>query len=251
MDVNKMMKNKKKHRIRLLAGISILLLGCLIGCAIYLNDYYHTDMACVEVFTSGKSIHWQTCENGNLIFEPENATSGLIFYPGGKVEYTAYIPLMNELASDGILCVLVEMPFNLAVLDMNAADGILEKYPQIEDWYMGGHSLGGSMAASYLSEHANDYEGLILLGSYSTADLSETKLEVLSIYGSEDGVLKLENYSENAAHLPEDFREVILDGGCHAYFGMYGEQDGDGVAFMTNEEQIRKTGEVILEFIKP
>ncbi|MBQ3601265.1 MAG: alpha/beta hydrolase, partial [Lachnospiraceae bacterium] len=112
-----------------------------------------------------------------------------MFYPGGKVEYTAYLPLMNSLAEEGILCVLLKMPFNLAVLDMNAADGIQEQFPEIENWYIGGHSLGGAMAASYLETHANDYQGLILLGSYSTADLSTTELEVLSIYGSEDTVL--------------------------------------------------------------
>ena len=59
---------------------------------------------------------------------------------------------MKACADKGVLCVLIEMPFNLAVLDMNAAEGIRVKYPEIENWYIGGHSLGGSMAASYLSK---------------------------------------------------------------------------------------------------
>jgi dienelactone hydrolase len=165
------------------------------------------------------------------------------------VEYTAYIPLMKALASEGILGVLVEMPFHLAVLDIDAAEGIREQYPQVEQWYIGGHSLGGSMAAAYLAEEADDFEGLILLGSYSTTDLSETDLSVVSIYGSEDLVMNREKYEENKANLPDEFSEVILDGGCHAYFGMYGAQEGDGTPEISNEEQIALTVDAISEMV--
>ena len=157
---------------------------------------------------------------------------------------------MAELAREGVLCVLVEMPFNLAVFDINAADGIQEQYPEIEDWYIGGHSLGGSMAASYLADHTDEYEGLILLGSYSTADLSNTDLNVLSIYGSEDRVLDCEKYDENRSNLPDDFTEVVIEGGCHAYFGMYGAQDGDGTPTISNHEQIRLTAEYIINAVQ-
>ena len=88
-----------------------------------------------------------TEQNGNRVFAPESPTAGLIFYPGGKVENTAYAPLLHDLAEDGILCVLVKMPCNLAVLDRNAADGIPERFSEVTDWYIGGHSLGGAMAA--------------------------------------------------------------------------------------------------------
>jgi len=173
----------------------------------------------------------------------------LIFYPGGKVEYTAYVPLMQACAEKGILCVLVEMPFNLAVFDINAADGIQKEYPEIEDWYIGGHSLGGSMAASYLADHTEDYEGLVLLGSYSTADLSQTDLDVLSVFGSEDKVMNRKKYEENKSNLPSDFTEYVIDGGCHAYFGMYGAQDGDGTPSITNATQIRLTVENIVKMM--
>ena len=153
---------------------------------------------------------------------------------------------MQACADQGVLCILVEMPFNLAVLDINAADGIQAQYPQIQDWYIGGHSLGGSMAAAYLEKNADDFEGLILLGSYSTADLSQSGLEVLSIFGSEDKVMNREKYEENKVNRPEGFAEVILVGGCHAYFGMYGPQNGDGTPTISNEDQITMTVEHIL-----
>ena len=165
------------------------------------------------------------------------------------MEHRAYIPLMQTLSKQGVLCVLVEMPINLAVFDINAADGIQKDYPQIEEWYIGGHSLGGSMAASYLEKHTDEYEGLVLLGSYSTVNLCESGISVLSIYGSEDKVMNREKYAENKSNLPDDFTEIIIDGGCHAYFGMYGAQDGDGTPTITDDEQITFTADKIAEMI--
>ena len=228
----------------------VLALAMIVGaCAIYLGDYYRADNEAIGAFLS-QGTTWKEEPDGTIVFEPEGATKGFIFYPGGKVEYTAYIPLMQACAEKGILCVLVEMPFNLAVLDVNAADGIQKKYPEIEDWYIGGHSLGGSMAASYLADNTNDYEGLILLGSYSTADLSDTDLAVISVFGSEDKVMKREKYDEYKSNLPGNFTETVIDGGCHAYFGMYGAQDGDGTPTITNEEQIRITVENIVKVME-
>lgn len=237
------MKNKLIRLV--LAGVIILFLAC----GIYLNDYYHADMNAVEAFTVENPVEMRSDKEGNMVFEPEDATAGFIFYPGGKVEYTAYIPLMKTLASEGILGVLVEMPFHLAVFDIKAAEGIREQYPQIEHWYIGGHSLGGSMAAAYLAEEAGNFEGLILLGSYSATDLSGTDLSVVSIYGSEDLVMNREKYETSKAKLPDEFSETILDGGCHAYFGMYGAQEGDGTPEISNEEQIALTVDAISEMV--
>ena len=238
--------DKRKRKIFIITTSVLLALALIIvACAIYLGDYYRADNEAIAAFLP-QGTTWKEESDGTLIFEPEGATKGFIFYPGGKVEHTAYVPLMQACASKGILCVLVEMPFNLAVFDINAADGIQKEYPQIEDWYIGGHSLGGSMAASYLADHAEDYEGLILLGSYSTADLSDTDLAVLSVFGSEDTVMNRKKYEENKPNLPSNFSEYVIEGGCHAYFGMYGEQNGDGMPTITNEEQIRLTVENII-----
>lgn len=244
-------KNKKK-RIIVWSSIAAVLLLLVIGCGIYLGDYYRGDMVRIERFVTEHPVETQVLSDDVTVYRPEGEelpVNGLIFYPGGKVEAIAYEPLLRALASEGMLCVLVEMPFNLAVFDMNAAEGIQEEFPEVTNWYLGGHSLGGSMAASYLADNASDYAGLILLGSYSTTDLSETELSVLSIYGSEDGILNLEKYAECRANLPGDFTEVVLEGGCHAYFGMYGAQEGDGTPMITQEDQIRKTADAVTQFV--
>ena len=240
------MNNKKKVVV---GSIGIFVLTVFLACVYYLNDYYKADIEAITAFEVENEVIREESEDGMIVYMPEKAEDGFIFYPGGKVEHMAYEPLMKALASEGILCVLVEMPFHLAVLDMNAADGIKEKYPDVTNWYIGGHSLGGSMAAAYLGEHYADYEGLILLGSYSTEDLSQTSLKVLSVYGSEDKVLNVENYVESKSNLPDDYTEVVLDGGCHAYFGMYGAQEGDGVPVISNKKQIALTVDAIMEFM--
>lgn len=237
---------KKKRRLSLFGVSGAVVFLSVLGLGMwYVNDYYKADIEAIEAFSCGENILGEVLEDRSIVFAPEDASAGFIFYPGGKVEYSSYVPLMQECAEQGILCVLVEMPFNLAVFDINAAEGIQEQYPQIKDWYIGGHSLGGSMAASYLEKNTDDFEGLILLGSYSTADLSETELQVISIYGSEDEVMDRGKYNKYKGNLPEGYEEMVIEGGCHAYFGMYGKQEGDGIPTISNEEQIYLTAEQI------
>ena len=245
------MNEQNQKRKRRISFALIILLIAAIGIGVYLMDYYPpSETAVIQLDRQTDSV--QIARGKNMIsFIPDEAQIGIIFYPGGKVAYESYAPLMELCAESGVLCVLLHMPANLAVLDLKAAEGIRELYPQIQTWYLAGHSLGGTVAAIYLSDHAEEYEGLILLASYSTADLADTQLRVLSVYGSEDGVLNREAYEENRAMLPEGFEEVIIDGGCHAYFGSYGEQDGDGTPAITPQEQQRQTVQEIISFLFP
>ena len=239
-------KQKKRLRLVVVLVIASILIG---GSFVYLNDYYHGDMVAIENYNPENQVEKQTLADNMTAYVPKEIKAGFVFYPGGKVESISYEPLMEALASEGIVCVLVDMPFRLAVLDVNAAEGIQEYFPDVDLWYIGGHSLGGSMAASYLSKHQEDYAGLILLGSYSTADFTEGRVDVLSVYGSEDGVMNREKYNGYLNNLPTDYTEIVIEGGCHAYFGMYGAQDGDGIPQITNEEQILRTVQSILNFV--
>ncbi len=104
------------------------------------------------------------------------------------------------------------------------------------------------MAASFVAKHADDFRGLVLLAAYSTADLTQTNLEVISLYGSEDGVLNREKYESYRENLPENTAETVIEGGNHAGFGSYGAQDGDGSARISAQEQTRVTAELLTEF---
>lgn len=241
----RMKRNRKIVACLLLAVV--LLIG--IGAGLYLSNGYRADGAALAAMTQSSETVRKYQDGNVLFFVPPEPMAGVIFYPGGKVQCEAYAPLMQACAEKGVLCALVRMPCNLAVLNPNAADGIQEKYPEVPSWYMAGHSLGGAMAASYVSKHTEEYDGLILLAAYSTADLGGTALRAVSVYGSEDGVMNRDKYAKCRANLPEGFEEHVIDGGCHAYFGNYGPQDGDGVPSISNQEQIARTAEIIVEAV--
>lgn len=242
------MKKNKKLKILLIFLLCFVIAGSA-GFGIYVSDYYRANDNALAATFSERDVTVIE-ENGDcMVFTPENPECGIIFYPGGKVEYTAYAPLMKELAREGFFCVLVKMPFNLAVFDINAADDVLEEYTNIDEWYIGGHSLGGSMAASYAAKNTDKLEGLILLAAYSTEDLTDSGLEVLQITAREDEILwdDMEEVKKYQPNLPDGFSQLCIEGGCHAYFGSYGEQKGDGKPTITPEEQVRQTVEFIAE----
>lgn len=240
-------KNRKK-KVILIAACAVLAALFLI-CVIYASDYYHADGTALDALVSDGAVEVNQNIKDMIVFSPKNPAVGLIFYPGGKVEYTAYAPLLHELAAQGMLCVLVRMPWNLAVLDIDAAEGIQEMFPEIGNWYIGGHSLGGSMAAGYVAGHAEEYAGLILLAAYSTEDISQSGLDVLSVYGSRDGVLDMEKYTSNLINLPKNMEEYEIEEGCHAQFGSYGTQRGDGIPGISGEEQREITVRYITEWV--
>lgn len=244
-----MLKNKKIRVVLVLLEVVVLLCAVF---GIYVSHYYHANNTAVEATFSDSTVTVIQKNDDCMVFTPKEPERGLVFYPGGKVEYTAYAPLMKALAAEGFFCVLVKMPFNLAVFDVNAADDVIEEYTHIDEWYIGGHSLGGSMAASYAANNNNKLEGLILLGSYSTEDLNDKGLTVFEIHASEDEIWMpddVEKYKEYKGNLPSDTFNISIEGGCHAYFGSYGKQEGDGTPTISPEEQIRQTVEFITENI--
>ena len=130
------------------------------------------------------------------------------------------------------------MPLYLAVLDANAAAEVIAAYPAIEHWAIGGHSLGGSMAATF-TDQSSDIDGLVLWASYPSEsnDLSDREITVSSIYGTLDGLATPEKVSAAEPLLPSDTVWVPIEGGNHAQFGWYGPQEGDNPATISREEQ--------------
>lgn len=239
---------------RLAIALAALLLALLIaagGFLVYASSFYrdadtsHTNLVPTAQLPVDQGTHY-------LAFGDPAAKIGLIFYPGAKVEYSAYAPLMRALAERGYLAVVVEMPFNFAFFNIGAADGVRAAYPQVEKWWVGGHSLGGSMAAQYVADHANDdaLSGLMLLGSYTASDLSATSLGAITLYGSNDQVLNRQKLEDSLTLMPVNTQIVEIPGGNHAQFGDYGPQDGDGSASVTADEQQTFTAEAIDTFIR-
>ena len=218
-------------------------------CVWYVNDYYHViDRG--SALTGTDTVKITQTEFGYL-FDGEGENSALIFYPGAKVEDLAYSEILKQIAGSGTDCFLVHMPCNLAFFGKNSADKIISSY-DYEHWYLMGHSLGGAMAAYYAADNSEKLDGLIFLAAYSTKDLSsnsESGFSVLSVYGSEDKVVKMEKIEQGRELMPDTYEEFVIDGGNHAGFGDYGKQSGDGEAKISGSEQKEQTAAKIIEFI--
>jgi hypothetical protein len=175
------------------------------------------------------------------VFKAANSDprSGLIFYPGGRVDARAYAPLARSIAESGYLVVIVPMPLNLAIFGSNRAQEVIDTYPGVQRWAIGGHSLGGAMAARFAYQNPASVQGLVLMASYpaSSDDLSDYDLKVLSIYGTQDAVMAGGSIEDSRALLPDDTRWKAIEGGNHAQFGWYGSQSGDGQATISRREQ--------------
>lgn len=231
----------KKRSSLIKIAVFVVLLIALISTEFkyYVADYYYAKDYDVQVEAFAETEDY-------IVYGDTKSTEGFIFYPGAKVDEAAYAPIMDELAESGICCVVVKMPYHMAIFDTDAAGTVMEQLTEIERWYIGGHSMGGAMAAGYATEHETDLEGLILLAAYPTDELLE--LPVLSIYGSEDGVLNLEKYVKSIP-LAQNLTEYVVEGGNHAGFGNYGIQNGDGTAEIRMEEQWQETVDYILNFM--
>ena len=218
-----------KKRLWLLPT-TILLLAA-IAFFVYTSDYYHAADAGLKALESDDVMVEET--DFGWYFDGPASDTALIFYPGAKVDEAAYAPLLHRLAKSRMDVCLVKMPFHLAFFGMNKADRILERYDYAH-WYIGGHSLGGVMAADFAASH--DLQGLILLASYPTKAVDEP---ILLIYGTEDGVLNMGRV-EDASRFGA-VNTVAIEGGNHASFGSYGEQAGDNASKISAEEQQEKT----------
>lgn len=236
---------------KLITGIVIAVVVVL-GAAGYL---WLTDLADpmpeAELASASDEVVTVTSQS-TLTFTPEDPSdTGLIFYPGARVPPEAYAPPLRAVAEAGYTTVVPSMPFGLAVLAPDAADDAIADHPEIEQWVIGGHSLGGAMAAQYAAGH-EEIDGLVLWAAYPPGgvDLSGTSIAASSIYATEDGLTSLEEIEASRAQLPPDAAFVEIEGGNHAGFGWYGEQDGDGVATISREEQQAQVVAATLELLE-
>lgn len=245
-------KNKNFSWLRkLILGLAALIMIAAGAFFWYANDYYQATADALEALQSDGLVTITETDDA-ITFAPNGETpeEGVIFYPGGKVESEAYAPLLRSLAEADLLVVVAKMPFHLAVFDADAAEAIMAQEESVQDWYLAGHSLGGVMASSFAADQSDEVAGLIFLASYPSGDLTDAPFPVLSIYGSEDEVLSRESYEEAQEKLPDDYMEIVLDGGNHGQFGDYGMQAGDGTATISPNQQQQLTVEGITSFIK-
>lgn len=241
---------------RWLVGLlSVTVLLALAGVALaWLLTPLGPDPEAVDALRSTEEVDFREMEYG-YVFTPvdDDPTVGMVLYPGGRVDYRSYSLLARDLAERGYLVAVVQMPLNLALLDSNRADAVIEAHPEIVLWTVGGHSLGGAMAAKYAYENDGAVQALALMAAYppSGIDLSETAISATSIYATLDGVADAERFRSSGSMLPTSTVYVPITGGNHAQFGAYGPQPGDNEPLISAEDQRWFTVNAIQEMLMP
>ena len=237
-------KLRKAHLIWILPAALVLAVG--IGFLVYSAFYYHADGAALDALGSDDAVRVSQTEYG-WFFDGPSEEAALVFYPGAKVEETAYAPLLHGLAAEGMDACLVKMPLRFAFLGIDRADAVMAAHDYAR-WYVGGHSLGGAMAAEYAARHGDAVGGVILLGAYTQASLDDDLLELV-ILGSEDGLVSPEELAKGREAATSRYVEREIPGGNHAQFGSYGVQSGDGTATIPPGEQQAQAIRAILEAV--
>ena len=234
----------------------ILIIVCIFLGFYYLYKFksYKSKIESIKEYLSPylltKKVEISKIDESTILFKSENNNkSALIFYPGAFVEYTAYKPLLAAIANRGINCFLLKMPLNFPLFNINAANKIKKKFSKIKNWYIGGHSLGAVSASFHLNFNLTGFKGAIFLSSYSLMDFSKSDVRILSIFGTEDKIINLKYYRAFKNKYRKNFKEIIIKGGNHSYFGMYGTMKKDGIPKITNIEQIDFTANEITNFI--
>jgi len=232
---------KKWLRIVLVAFLAILAIS-VVGFVTYSRlATAEPEPTALEAMNSDGLVKVEERENGWLIFKPVAGSSqaGLVLYPGAYVDPRAYAPAARDIAAAGYLVVIPTMPLNLAILGANRAGDIIDAFPEIEHWVVGGHSLGGAMAAQFVSSNLGVADGLALWGAYpgGNVDLSSSGLQAASIYGDRDGLSEIETVEAARPQLPADSDWLLIEGGNHAQFGWYGPQRGDMEPEIDHDEQ--------------
>jgi len=230
------MKRLTKILTRTVAIVLTLSLMLGIGLLFYASIVMRGDRAAAISAWQNPAVSITSTDH-SIVLTPTGAPSGagLVFIPGAKVDPYAYLFKLTGIVEETGLTVVITKPtLNLAILDLRPLESFTADAPDVEQWIVGGHSLGGARACQIAGEA--DVVGLVLFGSFCANDLSNSQLTVLSIGGSGDGLSTPEKIQSGAQLLPASTTFVEIDGFNHADFGDYGAQSGDGESRLTSEE---------------
>ena len=177
---------------------------------------------------------------GRVLSVRPEADADILFvlYPGGLVRPQAYEWLGRALAGRGVHTVIPEFPVDLAVLDAGRAQRLVDHYAAGRPVVVGGHSLGGAMAAAWASDHPDAVAGLVLLAAYPPDgdDLTAAGVPALVLQAEHDLVADADAVRGGLDRLPAGTDLVVVEGAVHSFFGRYGPQAGDGIPTVSRAE---------------
>jgi len=222
-----------KRRFKIIIGVLLIVAIVFVGFVVWAETPPAPMLEAYDALESDSEVIVTT--NNWIVFQPviSNKNVGFVIYPGGRVDFRSYAPMAHRIAAEGYLIVIVRMPLNLAVFGVNIASDVIKSYSQISSWVIGGHSLGGTMAAQFAHENPSEVKGLVLWAAYP----AKNSLIATTIHGTNDGLVSSSQIEDSLKLLPVSTSRIEITGGNHAQFGWYGDQGGDNAATISREEQ--------------
>jgi hypothetical protein len=239
---------RRRYAKRLFVWLGVAVIVATATTVGYFGTPYHGTPESIAAVEDDPRVSVDRTDGGYVLQPAAEPEAGVVFYPGGRVDPDAYVGSLAALSREANVTVVVpQMPLNLAVVDYglaqngfgsHAADSAMADHPEISEWYVGGHSLGGAMACRYVAAN-DDTEGVLLYASYCDVDISERDLAVVSVTGDADGVLNRQAYERNREKLPASTRFAELAGVNHTQFGSYTGQDApSGTSYGTAHRRL-------------
>jgi len=216
---------------------------------------YYADHCVYDALKSDKNIKIEISKKSYKFIPKVKSHTGIIYYPGGRVQAQSFANAARDFANEGYLVSLEIMPLGLAMMDIDRASKTKEKYKYINTWIVAGFSLGGVSATLHIKRYPKEYDALILYGSYPSdkLDISDVKIKVLQLIGELDGFSPIEKANSAKCYLPEDTQMHIIKGGNHVQFAEYNngkayEKDNDASIPRSKQQKILR--EKTIEFIR-
>jgi len=174
---------------------------------------------------------------------------GVILYPGGRCDPRAYAPVMREIAAAGFPVFIPKMPLRLAVLGAKRAGQIMQEQSSIKHWVIGGHSMGGAMAAGWAHNQPDTIRGLFLMGSYAARmhAMPDSQIPVAVLHGTRDFFLSQAELDAQPERLPQHTEFIDINGGDHYQFGSFTNMEV--TASIPRLDQQRQVTGALLRFL--
>ena len=120
-----------RRRNKIIIGVLLVVTIILVGFIVWAETPLGPMPEAYDALNSDSEVTVST--DRWLVFEPVNSSKniGFIVYPGGRVDYRSYAPLAHAMAAEGFFTIIAPMPLNLAVFGVNAANDIINSYPEI------------------------------------------------------------------------------------------------------------------------
>jgi len=168
----------KKWLFRILMTIIALVMIAVAGFVTYAQFDYGPS----AVLTNNVDVSAIERDGEGLIFQPDSPNGkGVILYQGAKVEKEAYAYLGQSLSEQGFVVSIPQLPLNFGILGSGTADQVIKEHPDVQEWFLGGHSLGGVAASFYAEDPSPKLAGLYFLGAYP-ASLVYTVIKKVTIH---------------------------------------------------------------------